>query len=101
MEDPGNGDLVSKLHVELFPEDWDLFYDSVADVKDRNKGINPMRSEYVALHDCKRARLGLLPVDPKSIPTTAVRAWLENQLKSSTADQIKEVVESAIEKCRN
>ena len=98
---PSKAELVRDLHAELFPEDWDLVYDSGTDIKDRKKGINPLQSEYVALHDCKRARLGLPPVDPSNIPTVAVREWLENQLKSSTKDQVREIVESAIEKCRS
>ena len=101
MKDLNKRDTVYKLHVELFPEDWDFFYDSSSDAKDRKQGINPMRSEYVALHDCKRASLGLPPVNPSDTPTPVVREWIQDQLESLTADEVREVVGNAIEKCRS
>jgi hypothetical protein len=38
--------LYGNFHTELFPEESDFFYDSIADANDRRQGINPMSKEY-------------------------------------------------------
>ena len=48
-----------KLHSELFAEEYDFMYDSIADSKDRAKGINPMSKEYQLKVAKKRKRLGV------------------------------------------
>ncbi|MAJ05590.1 MAG: hypothetical protein CL827_01860 [Crocinitomicaceae bacterium] len=47
------------LHLELFAEEYDFMYDSIADSKDRAKGINPMSKEYQLKVAKKRKRLGV------------------------------------------
>lgn len=54
--------LVNQLHVKLFPEEFDFYYDSNADAKDRGQGLNPMRKEYIDRVNSKREKLGFLPL---------------------------------------
>ena len=50
---------VFTLHIDVFPEEYDYMYDSNADAKDRDRGINPMRSEYVDRVRKRRKNLGI------------------------------------------
>ena len=50
---------ISNLHQELFAEEYDFMYDSIADSKDRAKGINFMSKEYRLKVAEKRRRLGV------------------------------------------
>ena len=54
-------ELIGKIHSELFPEEYDFHYDSIADAQDRAKGINPMSSEYISKVDARRLALGVAP----------------------------------------
>lgn len=50
-------ELARKIHHEKFPEEYDYFYDSSADAKDRKKGINPMSEEYINEVSMRRINL--------------------------------------------
>lgn len=39
--------LAHKLHTEKFPEEYDFHYDSAVEYKERKRGVNPMRQEYI------------------------------------------------------
>jgi len=49
------------LHLELFPEEYDYIYDSIADAKDRRRGLNPMSQAYIDKTNERRISLGVLP----------------------------------------
>ena len=48
-----------QLHIELFSEEYDFMYDSIADSNDRARGINPMSKKYQLKVAKKRKRLGV------------------------------------------
>jgi hypothetical protein len=48
-----------KLHIELFPEEYDFMFDSILDAKERAKGINPMNSRYQEEVNKKRKLFGV------------------------------------------
>jgi len=52
-------ELAREIHIERFPEEYDHYYDSIEDVKDRKRGINPMNKEYIAKVNTKREELGV------------------------------------------
>ena len=52
-------ELADEIHLEKFPEEYDFYYDSGVDVKERNKGINPMSQEYIEKVRIKREMLGV------------------------------------------
>jgi len=54
--------LVKELHVKLFPEEFDFFYDSNVDARRRERGENPMCEEYINKMNEKRVKLGFLPL---------------------------------------
>lgn len=50
-----------RLHMELFPEEYDFMSDSFADAEDRRRGVDPMSAEYRAKVAERRAMLGVAP----------------------------------------
>jgi len=54
--------LVKELHVKLFPEEYDFFYDSNVDANRRRLDENPMSEEYINKMNEKRIKLGYLPL---------------------------------------
>ena len=61
--------LAKKIHFELFPEEYDFMVDSIADVKDRRRGINPMSEDYTAGVNARRKELGVSPLGGNGMPT--------------------------------
>ena len=53
------------LHNELFPEEYDHIYDSIADARDRANGISPMRQKYVDEVNVRRRDMGVKPYELK------------------------------------
>jgi hypothetical protein len=62
--------LARTLHFELFPEESGNQLDSISDVADRRRGINPMSTEYAAKVNARREELGVTPLGPNGMPTT-------------------------------
>jgi hypothetical protein len=60
-----------KLHVELFPEEYDHMYDSIADAQDRARGTNPMNKAYTEKMNRKREFMGVGPLDSTGMPASA------------------------------
>lgn len=52
-----------KLHLELFPEEYDYVYDSIADAGDRARGKNPMSQKYIDQVNERRIKMGVKPYD--------------------------------------
>lgn len=52
------GCRVESLHRELFPEEYDWFYDDAFDKGLRSQGINPMSESYIERTNADRAALG-------------------------------------------
>ncbi|MAI07692.1 MAG: hypothetical protein CMF61_01915 [Magnetococcales bacterium] len=49
---------VTKWHCKLFPEEYDMFYDSILESNLRAQGINPMSKEYIERVNKRRRSLG-------------------------------------------
>ena len=73
-QDKKLSELISKVHHELFPEEYDFYYDSVLDAKERAQGINPMSPEYVTKVDAPRTALGVAPFSHEP-ETGQVDSW--------------------------
>jgi len=74
-------DLVESIHHELFPEEYDFRYDSIADAQDRARGINPMSEEYIAKVNLRRVAMGVALFD--SVPTgDQVDSWTKAREKA-------------------
>ena len=58
---------VRTLHSEIFPEENDFYGDSCVDANNRDRGINPMDSEYVDRVCQRRHRLGVSPLSANGI----------------------------------
>ncbi|WP_227714571.1 hypothetical protein [Marinobacter sp. DY40_1A1] len=58
-----------KIHIERFPEEYDHYYDSIADASDRASGINPMSKEYIERVTTKRKKEGVSPLEENGLPT--------------------------------
>lgn len=60
--------LVYELHTTMFPEEYDLMYDSSVEAQERRRGNNPMRESYAKKVNEKREKLGLLPLEENGLP---------------------------------
>ena len=60
--------FAEQIHVEMFPEEYDLMMDSNADVADRRRGKNPMSAEYTEKVNARRKELGVPPLGPNGLP---------------------------------
>jgi uncharacterized protein YoaH (UPF0181 family) len=60
---------IAWLKGELFSEEQDYCYDSIADAADRRNGINPMSEQYVRRINAKRRALGIPALAPSGITT--------------------------------
>ena len=54
-------DPIRQLHVQLFPEEYDFHYDSNVEIKQREKGINPMSEAYQKEVNLRRKSMGVEP----------------------------------------
>ena len=59
-----------KLHIKMFPEEYDHMYDSIADASDRARGISPMSNKYIEKMNRKRESLDVAPLDSLGMPTS-------------------------------
>jgi hypothetical protein len=62
--------LAKAIHVEKFPEEYDLMYDSRVDANERSKGINPMALEYIEKISNKRSKLGVVQLGENGMPVS-------------------------------
>lgn len=82
--------LVKKLHDMLFSEEYDFMYDSYADARDRDEGINPMSKEYQ--EEVKEKRAELLDekqISPLEFCSLEVEALMEEKKTASTDSMLK------------
>jgi hypothetical protein len=95
------------LHNALFPEEWDFYHDSISDARDRKRGINPMKDDYIKKTNDRRSELGFaLFMDNASDLPSDTQGWVLNMLregKSADLDKIlhgRELVDNAEEESR-
>lgn len=63
-------ELARKIHIEWFPEEYDHYYDSIADASDRSQGINPMNKDYIAKVNARREQRGVSPLADNGMPVS-------------------------------
>lgn len=63
-------ELARKIHIERYAEEYDFYYDSIADAADRRRGINPMSADHVAKVAEKRRKQGLTPLGDNGMPVS-------------------------------
>lgn len=88
--------LAHKIHIELFPEEYDHMTDSYVDTKDRANGINPMSEGYIQRRDKLRKQLGFAPYDeePEALST---RQWVKNEIIAGRKEHLLEIIRSKSE----
>jgi hypothetical protein len=97
-----------ELHELLFPEETDFMWDSVADMKDRERGINPMSKEYVERIKTKRNMLGVpqltengMPVDETTYKLCVAEVKAEHEGKTTPwTEKFKKLKAEALEEKR-
>ena len=79
---------MDKLHLILFPEEYDHMCDSHCDAKDRRRGINPMSQAYQDEVNQRRAQLGVaaFKVIKRRLPPLVVTA--EKYAKEDNSSQL-------------
>lgn len=63
-------ELARKIHLEKFPEEYDSFYDSSIEAKNRKNGINPMSEKYINEVNIRRTNLGVAPLSDAGLPVS-------------------------------
>jgi hypothetical protein len=94
-----------ELHELLFPEETDFMWDSYADMKDRDRGINPMSKEYIERIKNKRDMMGVpqltengMPVDDTTYRLCVAEVRAEQEGKTTQwTERFKELKEQALE----
>lgn len=85
--------LGRELHAALFPEEYDHMYDSVSEAKDRQRGKNPMNTEYVEKTNTLRAQLGFTPfnVGPGA-NNDDTYSWVMKKLRQGEEAELREIM---------
>jgi hypothetical protein len=85
--------LGRELHAALFPEEYDYFYDSISDAKDRQRGKSPMNAEYVEKTNTLRAQLRITPfsVGPDAYNDDTY-AWVMAKLQQGEEAELREII---------
>ena len=81
-----------RLHIELFPEEYDFMLDSGVDAKERAKGKNPMSSDYVQHTNLRRQTLGLKPYEIVG-ENDATFSWIYEAVKEGKMEIIKNTLD--------
>lgn len=61
-------ELAQSIHEEWFPEEYDHVYDSVAEAKERKRGINPMSEGYTADVETRRKAMAVSLLSESGMP---------------------------------
>ena len=77
---------VRSWHGRLFPEEYDFYYDSIADARDRARGINPMSDEFIARTDARRKALGFAAY---GFDGPSTWDWVEHMLREGRENELQ------------
>jgi len=87
-------DEVRSWHSRIFTEEYDHMYDSIADARDRDRGVNPMSQEYIARVNARRAALGFADyMDTDSDLPLDTQSWVRDLLRAEKRDELQEVLD--------
>jgi hypothetical protein len=82
--------LARQIHGEKFTEEYDFTQDSIADAKDRGRGINPMSQEYIEKIKKKREKLGVSQLAENGMPVSNdTHVLCENEAKRQIYSDLK------------
>ena len=81
-----------RLHIELFPEEYDLMNDSWVDSIERGKGMNPMSSDYVQRTNLRRQKLGFKTYEIVGKNDDTI-SWVYKAVKEGKSEIIKSALE--------
>jgi len=81
-----------RLHIELFPEEYDFMEDSWVDLIDRGKGMNPMSSDYVQRTTLRRQKLGFKTYEIAE-ENNDTFSWVYKAVKEGKTEIIKSALE--------
>ncbi|MHA7941721.1 hypothetical protein ACJOV8_001405 [Formosa sp. 3Alg 14/1] len=89
-------DLIKKLkvelHAEIFSEEFDYKFDSMADAADRKNGKSPMSEEYTAKVNSKREKLGVSNLNASGLPKdNSSELYIENVILQHVLETTQEL----------
>jgi hypothetical protein len=74
--------LQQKLHLELFPEEYDFIYDSLQDSNDRKNNKNPMSNKYIDETNLRRKTMGVSELGKNGEPKdTSSKDYCKEMIK--------------------
>lgn len=78
----------------LFPEEFDFFYDSISEEKDRRRGVNPMSPAYQERASLKRGAFGLPLLSESGLPIdNSAEKYCENLIEKVASEKLLKVCE--------
>ena len=92
-------DLQYAIHYHYFPEEYDFHYDSLADARDRKRGIDPMSQDYTEGVNARRVALGVQPLnenDSEGTPSRVVAHCLTHQCLDQHREQLPQILEEVL-----
>lgn len=83
---------VNQIHSLLFPEEYDWYYDSISERKDREAGINPMSERYIEKTNRRRAALGFSEYSQGFGRRTETLDWVRKKLAEGQEPELREIL---------
>lgn len=84
---------IKEIHMALFPEEYDHFYDSFSEARDRARGINPMNIAYVEKTNSFRKQLGFSPFTVSlGANNDDTYGWVVENLRQGREAELREVL---------
>lgn len=85
---------IHDIHDLLFSEEHDFHYDSIADSRLRNKGINPMSEKYIIQTNKKRKEMGFKPLTADGhAPNNETFEFIHNAIINNAQSLIEKLFE--------
>lgn len=79
------------VHDNLFPEEYDSYFDSCVDSKMRRRGINPMSGDYIQRTNKRRESLGIAPLNPAGSPIDNASKEFCRRLINKHSDRLAQI----------
>lgn len=81
-----------RFHVQLFPEEYDGYYDSLSDSEDRRRGINPMSASYIERTNRRRVALGFSDDACETGPRNDTLGWVREMLAAGREADLQKIL---------
>jgi hypothetical protein len=79
---------IHKLHIQLFPEEYDHMLDSISEASERRAGVNPMSTKFVEEVNLRREQMGFDSISSNGMPTGNTRQFVRDAVTNGDQQKI-------------